>query len=115
MSDDRVMAALARLEEGQARLDEGQTRLRVDMMDRLDRHEDRLTNLETGASQLRGDMFGHFEQIENRLNEIRDDISVNMGRADHADTSARAARDELKTMWRMIQKLQTRVEDLEKK
>ena len=46
---------------------------------------------------------------------MRNDISVNIGRADHADTSARAARDELKTMWRMIQKLQTRVEDLEKK
>ncbi len=60
-------------------------------------------------------MLDHFEQIENRLNEVRDDISVNMGRADHADASARVARDELKTMWRMIQKLQTRVEDLEKK
>ena len=136
MSDDPVLAALGRLEEGQTRfqegltrlegsqakleenqtrLQEGQTRLRVDVMDRLDRHEDRLTKLETGQSQLRADMMGRFEHVENRLGEIRDDIGVNIGRADHADTSARAARDELKTMWRMIQKLQTRVDGLEKR
>ena len=83
MGDDRVLAALARLEDGL-------TTLRVDVMAR-------------------------FKRVGDKLSEIRDDIGVNMHRADRADDNAAHARDELRTMWRAMEKLRTRVEDLEGK
>ena len=90
VSDDSVLAALARLEEGQTKMREELTQFRVDVMAR-------------------------FERVEDNLSEIRDDINVNMHRADRADDNASHARDELRTMWRAIQKLRTRVEELEGK
>ena len=104
MSDDRVLAALAQLVEGQTKLG-----------DRLTKLEDRLTKLEDGQTKLRVDVMARFERVEDNLSEIRDDINVNMHRADRADDNASHARDELRSMWRAIQKLRTRVEGLEGK
>lgn len=90
MSDDSVLAALSRLEEGQTKMRGELTQFRIDVMAR-------------------------FERVEDSLSEIRDDISVNLHRADRADDNASHARDELRTMWRAIQKLRIRVEELEGK
>ena len=97
MSDDRVLAALAQLVEGQTRI------------------EDRLTKLEDGQTKLRVNVMARFERVEDNLSEIRDDINVNMHRADRADDNASHTRDELRSMWRAIQKLRIRVEGLEGK
>lgn len=59
--------------------------------------------------------MARFERVEDAIGEIRDDISVNMHRADRADDNASHARDELRTMWRTIQKLRTRMDNLEGK
>ncbi len=118
MSDDRVLAALAQLVEGHTRVEDRLTRLEdrlTKLGDGQTKLEDRLTKLEDGQTKLRVDVMARFERVEDNLSEIRDDINVNMHRADRADDNASHARDELRSMWRAIQKLRTRVEGLEDK
>jgi hypothetical protein len=94
MTDDPILAALARLEAGQGAIVVEQTRLRVDMM-------------------------GKLEAIQNALTGIRDDIGVNMGSADRAILANDHTRDEVRllgeqmsAMWRQIKRLESDVREL---
>ena len=85
----------------------------------LERLEARLTNLESGQTQLRVDLMGRMDRLQDSLTSIRDDIGVNMGRADRAHVAADNTRTELRalgeivtTMGRQIQRLQTAVREL---
>ena len=87
MSDDPVLAALARLEAGQAAL-------RADLMERMDR-------------------------LQNAILAMRDDITVNFGRADRTGHIARGASDEVRAlgaevaaMERQIRRLRSDLDDV---
>jgi hypothetical protein len=95
VSEDPILAALARLEGGQ-------TAMRADI------------------TTFRAEASGFREQVLNRLTAIREDISVNMARVDRVAETATDIRAELislrvenTALWRMIKALETRVEHIE--
>lgn len=90
----RLERTTEKLESSQEKLQRGQDRLRVDLMERMDR-------------------------FDNALISIRDDITVNMARADRAHEVADNTRREVQllgeqvnAMVRQIQRLQTDVRHL---
>lgn len=97
MSDDPILAALARLEAGLTRVEAGQVSLRADVMGRIDR-------------------------LQNVVEAMRDDISVNMAAASTALDRTRSTRFEVENttetlvaMNRQIMRLRTSVEELQQK
>ena len=73
-------------------------------------------------NRFRADVMGKLEKIENELSAIRDDIGVNMGRADAVDRSneriradVRSMHDQLVIHWRQIKRLETEVRELRDK
>jgi len=136
MSDNPILASLTRLEAGQqalrvdmAELRDGQTALRADVTDlradvtdlRADVTDLRadVTTLREGQTALRVDMMGRIERLENHITGIRDDIGVNMGRADRAHEAVVNARSdvlhlsqELSIMWRQIKRLESDIRDI---
>jgi len=114
MSDDAlsmILAAMIRLE------------------DKMTRLEDKVERLETGQVELRGEMTAmrvdvmlRLDRHENRLSDIRDDIAVSMARADQAALVAVNTREEARLLGqqvallqRQVNKLQTRLDQLEPK
>ena len=78
-----------------------------------------LATLERGQVSLRADIIGKLEKIENELTAIRDDIGVNMGRADAVERSNENIRADVRSMqeqmtvhWRQIKRLETNVREL---
>jgi hypothetical protein len=65
MSDDTILAGLARLEAGLLALEAGQTKLRTDFLDEL--------------GKTRADIMGKVAELQDAVTAIRDDIAVNMG------------------------------------
>ncbi len=118
MSDDRVLAALDRLEGGLAKLEAGQAKLEAGQA-KLEAGQAKLEasvgNLEYELTRFRVDAMTRFETLEDRLTAFREDIVVNMARADLAADLASHNRKELGQLWRMIQRLQNRVDHLESK
>ena len=129
MSDDPILAALARLEAGQARLEAGQAGL-----------TDRVTSLETGQASLRAEMaafrsgvmdelgatrvavMDRMSGLENKITDIHADIAVNFGAVDHARRINDNTRDEMRglsdtqaRMMTLILRLQTEVAELKGK
>ncbi len=100
MSDDAlsmILATMIRLEDKMTRFEDKMTSMRADVMLRLDRHE-------------------------SHLGDIRDDIAVSMGRADQAALVAVNTREEARLLsqqvallQRQVNKLQTRLDQLEPK
>ncbi len=123
MSDDPILAALIRIEAGQIEYRQRFEALerRFDTLEqRFDKLEQRFDKLEAGQTQLRVAVMDRIDRLENALSEIRDDIGVNMGRADRAHQAADSTRSELRelsqemtVMWRQIKRLDTRVSDIE--
>jgi hypothetical protein len=111
MSDDALGAILTMvtaLQEGVARLERSQ--------EKLERNQEKL---ERGHERLRVDLMERMDRFDNALTAIRDDITVNMGRADHAHEVADSTRREVRllgeqvnAMVRQIQRLQTDVRHL---
>ncbi len=111
MSDDqiaRILAALERLETGQAQLATDVTTLRTDV-----------TTLRTDVTTLRTEVMARIDRLQNTVTTIRDDITVNMGRADQAHRAADNVRDELRALndvvsgvMRQVQRLQSDVREL---
>ena len=67
------------------------------------------------------DVLDRFERVENRLSEIRDDMTVTMGRADRAHEAADNTRKELRllseevsVLTRKQRRMETRLDDLTK-
>ncbi len=97
MSDDPILAALARLEAGQGRLEAEQTRLRVDLMDRMDR-------------------------LQHRMQELDDHLTLGLGNADRVERKAdgvveqnRLLAEQMTTMHKIIRRLEGRINDLEER
>jgi archaellum component FlaC len=111
MSDnplDRILAKLDVLEAGQKQLEAGQKRLEAG-------HE----RLEANQKQLRVDLMGRMDRLGDDIGRIRDDIGVNMGRAERAIEAADHTREELRSlgseiaaMWRKVNRLESDVRDL---
>ena len=104
----KLEAGQAKLEAGQASLEAGQAKL-----------ENAQARLEESQTQLRVELMSRMDRLQNTLTGIRDDIGVNMGRADRAHEAADNTRAELRTlgevvtgMGRQIQRLQTAVREL---
>lgn len=98
MSDDPILAALARLEAGQAKLEAGQGRL------------------ETSHIALRVDLMARMDRLQNSLTLIRDDITVNMGAVDAMQRAndntrelVRSQGDQMNVMWRQLKNLEAKV------
>jgi phage shock protein A len=104
MSDDplaTILAAVTELREGLARLERNQEKL------------------ERGHERLRVDLMARMDRLDNAITAIRDDITVNMARADRAHEVADSTRSELRllgeqvnAMERQIQRLQTDVRQI---
>jgi uncharacterized coiled-coil DUF342 family protein len=69
--------------------------------------------------KTRTDVMGRIDRLDNALSAIRDDIGVNMHRADRAHAAADGTREELRSlgdqvnaMARQIQRLRTEVREL---
>jgi predicted nucleic acid-binding Zn-ribbon protein len=80
-----------------------------------------LATLTAAFTSLRVDMLARFDRVETRLTEIRDDITVNMGRADRAHEASdntryelRALSQEVATLTRKQRRLEAQVDDLTK-
>lgn len=85
----------------------------------LDRIPAKLDVLEAGQKQLRIDLMARMERLGDEIGRIRDDIGVNMGRAERAIEAADHTRDELRSlgseiaaMWRKVNRLEGDVRDL---
>jgi chromosome segregation ATPase len=136
MSEDRILAALNRLEAGQSLLSAGQ----ADMSGRLERLEagqqsmsGHLERLETGQQSLRADFFEELgktraaimdkvETLQDAITAIHDDIAVNFGAVDQMRLVNNNTRDEMRgltdtvaRMMTLILRLQTEVAELKKK
>ena len=118
MSDnplDRILAKLDALEAGQNRLEGGYKQLEAGQ----NRLEAGYKQLETGQTQLRIDLMARMDRLGDDIGRIRDDIGVNMGRADRAIEAAGHTREELRSlgsevaaMWRKVNRLESDVRDL---
>jgi chromosome segregation ATPase len=129
MSDNLVLASLARLEGGQTamltELTDVQTRLTgvqtglTGVQTGLTTLEARQTALEDSQTSLRVDVMARMDRLENRLTEIRDDISVNMGStrraheaADNTRSEVRLLGEQVNVMWRQMKRLEQQVRDI---
>jgi archaellum component FlaC len=111
MSDnplDRILAKLDALEASQRQVEAS-----------LRQVEAGQRQVEAGQTQLRIDLMGRMERLGDDIGRIRDDIGVNMGRADRAIEAADHMRDELRSlgseiaaMWRKVNRLESDVRDL---
>ena len=118
MSDDRldrILAKLDVLEAGQRQLEGGQKQLEAGQK----QLEAGQRQLEAGQKQLRIDLMGRMERLGDQIGRIRDDIGVNMGRAERAIEAADHTREELRSlgneiaaMWRKVNLLESDVRDL---
>jgi|GEM_PF-5727742 len=68
---------------------------------------------------FRVEVLGRFDRVENRLNAIRDDIEVNMARADHVERGSEAIREDVRSlreeftiMLRKQRKMEAQLHDL---
>lgn len=55
------------------------------------------------------------DRMHEQLTAIREDIAVNMARADLALSAVEVNRIELNGMWRQLKRLETHIDDIEKK
>jgi chromosome segregation ATPase len=109
-SYERLHEGYERLHDGHERLHHGHERL-LEGHERLSESHERLAR---GQERLRVDLMARMERLENTVSGIRDDITVNMARADRAHAVADNTRDEVRllgeqvnAMGRQIQRLQT--------
>ena len=75
--------------------------------------------LEAGQNQLRTDLMARMDRLGDDISRIRDDIGVNMGRAERAVEAADHTREELRSlgsevaaMWRKVNRLESDIRDL---
>ena len=129
MSDDPILAALARLETGQAamfsrleRLEDGQAALATGM-ERLEAGQaaltTRLDRFDAGQTRLRADLMDRMDRLQDQLTDMRNDIAVNFGTADAAHRANDNTREQLSllreqvsVMYQQIKRLEARVREI---
>lgn len=97
MSDDPIMAALARLEAGIARLDAGQTTLRVDLMACMDRLQGRLDGIDQHLTLG----LGHSDAVERKSDGV---VEQN-----------RILREQMTSLHKLLRTLEARINTLEER
>jgi len=118
MADDPILLALETLMGGQTQMRGELADLRSELSDlRSEVSELRggqselrgeLTQLRGEQTRLRVDVLDQLEKMENKLTLIREDIAVNMGRADAAHRAADNTRDELRALNAQVQAMERR-------
>lgn len=109
MSDDLVLAALARLEAGQASLGQRLERVeasQVSLGQRLDR-------VEAGLLGLRVDLGERMDRLQNALTDVRNDIGVNFGAADRVREANDSTRGEVPALGEMVTGMYRQIKALE--
>ena len=108
-TNDLIITALGQLKSGLDRLEA-----------RFDGLEARFDRLEASVGSLRANLMDRLDRQQETLSGVREDIIVSIGRAAHAETVAKNVREELEdaakettTLYRMVKRLETRVERLE--
>ena len=132
MDDNRVLAALERLEAGQHELAQRfeQMDRRFEQIDsRFERVDERFSRMDAAMLQLREEVLDfrvvvmtRFERMEDRQTATATDITVNMAAAAQAMRRQENDREELRLlndlimkMQMQVRRLQTDVGDLQKK
>jgi methyl-accepting chemotaxis protein len=103
MSDDPILAALARLEAGQVAL----------------RHAVGDLATRTELSEVRVAVMQRIDRLQNTVTAIRDDVAVNLGAADAAQRAndntrelVRSQGEQLNVMWRQLKALEAKVREI---
>jgi len=134
--EDMILGALARLESGwqsvagevsalrkdQSQLSEVLIKLadgQLTLSEELIKIREDVAKLREDQTSLRVGLMERMDRLQNILNSIRDDVTVSMGRGDHAERIALHTREELRTlsevvsaMHKQIATLQTQVREL---
>ena len=129
MSDNLILAALARLEAGHTRLEAGHTRLeagQTSLRDDVASLREDVASLRADVGRfdvkqtsLRVDIMERMDRLQNSLTDIRNDISANFGSADAVKRANDNTREELRALgdvvsalYRKINSLETRVREI---
>jgi hypothetical protein len=104
VSEDAVLAALARLEAGQARLEVGQTRL------------------DAGYTNLRVDLMARMDRLQARIDQLAQECFVNYAQgetvrrhSDHTRSESRDLVDQISGLVRQVRALRDRIDAVENK
>ncbi len=126
MSDDQILAAIIRLETGVGSvlqdlrtIREEQTSMRQEQnafRQELAALRKDVTTLQQGQTALRVDLMERMDRLQDSISACRDDIGVNMARADRAHDVNENTREELRSlskevsmMWRQLKQLESKV------
>ena len=112
VSDDPVLAALARLEHGQRSLDD-----RLQTLEQWQRTlEQGQKSLEQGQRELsaridrtRSELMDRMDRLQDTVTTIRDDIAVNFGTAEQVRRANDNTRDELRALSEVVSGMQREI------
>lgn len=86
---------------------------------KVERLDGKLGQLRGEVDRLRGDVMARMDRLQDGFNALRDNVTVNFGRTERAETTVRASADEVRAMGielsgmhRQIQRLQSDVRHL---
>ena len=116
MDEDKVLAALVRLEQGQANLLSDMTTLKTDVAGlQAEQHSTRkdIDSLRREQTEFRVVVMDRFERVENRLSAMSEDITTNMGAAMHALKRQDNDREEVRALTTMVHQMYTQVKRLQ--
>jgi len=116
MPDDNILAAIAALE---TRIDTAVAGTRAALEARIDglnaSLSGRMDRIDDAATSFRVAVMERFDRMETRFTEIRDDITVTMGRSDKAHEAADHTREELRSLSKEVAILTNKQRMLESK
>lgn len=131
MPDDNILAAIAALETRidtaiagtraalESRIDTAVAGTRAALEARIDglnaSLSGRMDRIDDAATSFRVAVMERFDRMETRFTEIRDDITVTMGRADKAHEAADHTREELRSLSKEVAILTNKQRMLESK
>jgi hypothetical protein len=118
--DDLILAALARLESGQESLQVVIKKEFSDLWAAVNALQDTAIGVGEGLITLREDqtslrvgLMERMDRLQNILNSIRDDVTVSMGRGDHAERIALHTREELRTLSEVVSAMHKQIAHLQ--
>jgi predicted nucleic acid-binding Zn-ribbon protein len=114
MSDDPILAALARLEAGLARVEiEQEVTIRAAFTDiRADLRNFR-TDLVDELAKTRGAIMARVDRVQETVQAMRDDIAVNFGAVDQVKRAHDNTREEVRILSDIVSTLVRKVRTLE--
>ena len=108
MSDDPILAALARLEAGQGRLEVDMKSMRSDFLHEL--------------GNTRADVMDRMDRLQHRLDGLDEHLTMGLGNADRVERQAdgvaeqnRILREQMTSMMKLLRMLEGRINNLEER